>query len=581
MSNHFDVVIVGGGPGGSTLAGMLLKYQPKLKVLIIEREKFPREHVGESQLPQVSAVLNELGIWDQVERAGFPVKIGGTYKWGQGDELWDFNFIPPEAFEGQVRPGKYEGVRHATAFQVDRAQYDDLLLRHAEKLGCTVWEGVAVRDAVHENDTIHHLNLSNGEKVTARYYVDASGHVGVLRRSLGVEIDCPTVLKNIAIWDYWNNTGWADTIGSGGTRVQVISVGYGWLWFIPITPTRTSLGLVCPVNYYKSANKSPEQLYTEAIAASQRITGFLEGATRENVLRTTNDWSFVSERIYGKNWFLVGECAGFADPILSAGLTLTQVGGRELAYTIIALDEGKHDAEWLKSHYQQNQQKRVRQHMRFAEFWYAANGQFTDLREHCREIAKESGLTLSAQKAWAWLAQGGFTNDVLGQAVIGGFDLTSLNQVTQRFMNEDLHWQANDRNIFRLQLNGATKTTIPDYRQGAIVSVPCYERNSKRLAITGVAQVVLLALSKASDIQNIMNVIQQLVVAKVPQVHHGIVMEQALQVLEVLVAEGWVAASLDESLPRLNISSPRDGELIKDHSENWTRGHRNEMTEVA
>ena len=91
-------------------------------------------------------------------------------------------------------------------------------------------------------------------------------------------------------------------------------------------------------------------------------------------------------------------------------------------------------------------------------------------REHCREIAKESGLTLSAQKAWAWLAQGGFTNDVLGQAVIGGFDLTSLNQVTQRFLNEDLHWQANDRNVFRLQLDGATKTTIPDYRQGKVVA---------------------------------------------------------------------------------------------------------------
>ncbi len=581
MAVQFDVVIVGGGPGGSTLAAMLLKYQPTLKVLIIERDHFPREHVGESQLPQVSAVLHELGVWDQVERAGFPVKIGATYKWGQGDELWDFNFIAPEAFEGQPRPGKYEGIRHATAFQVDRARYDDLLLRHAEKLGCTVWEGVAVRDVEHQNDSIQCLNLSSGEKVSARYYVDASGHVGILRRALGVEIDCPTVLKNIAIWDYWNNTAWADTIGSGGTRVQVISVGFGWLWFIPITPTQTSLGLVCPVQYYKNANKQPEQLYLEAIAASGRITRFLEGASRENNLRTTNDWSFVSERVCGQNWFLVGECAGFADPILAAGLTLTQVGGRELAYTILALDAGEHDAAWLIRHYQENQQKRVRQHMRFAEFWYAANGQFTDLREHCREIAKESGLTLSAQKAWAWLAQGGFTNDVLGQAVIGGFDLTSLNQVTQRFLNEDLHWQANDRNVFRLQLDGATKTTIPDYRQGKVVAVPCYERAGKRLAVTGMAQLVLVALNKASDISSIMQVIQQVLVAKLPAAHQPIAMEQALQVLEVLVAEGWVSASLDESLPRLNISSPRDGELIKDHDHDWTGGRREQAAEIA
>jgi flavin-dependent dehydrogenase len=369
MSPQYDVAIVGGGPGGSTLGAMLLKYQPRLKVVIIEREEFPREHVGESQLPQISGILHEIGVWDQVERAGFPVKIGATYKWGKGDELWDFNFVPPEAYEGQARPGKYAGIRQATAFQVDRSLYDTILLRHAEQLGCTVWESTAVREVVHAQDTIQHLQLSNGEAVTARYYVDASGHVGILRRNLGVQIDCPTSLKNIAIWDYWNNTAWADTIGSGGTRVQVMSVGFGWLWFIPITPTRTSLGLVCPASYYKESKLQPEELYQRAIAQSERITGLLNGATREKQLRTTNDWSFVSERVYGKNWFLVGEAAGFADPILAAGLTLTHVGARELAYTILALDEKQHDGEWLKSHYQMNQQKRVRQHMRFAEFW--------------------------------------------------------------------------------------------------------------------------------------------------------------------------------------------------------------------
>lgn len=574
MTTPFDVVIVGGGPGGSTLAGMLLKYQPSLKVLIIERETFPREHVGESQLPQISGILHELGIWDQVERAGFPVKIGASYKWGKGNELWDFNFVPPEAYEGQQRPGQYAGIRQATAFQVDRSIYDTILLRHAEKLGCTVWEGVAVRDVAKDGDAIQSLKLSNGTSVSGKYYVDASGHVGILRRAMGVEIDCPTLLKNIAIWDYWTNTAWADTIGSGGTRVQVMSVGYGWLWFIPITPTRTSLGLVCPASYYKQSGKTPEQLYTEAIASSDRITGFLQGASRENQLRTTNDWSFVSERVYGQNWFLVGECAGFADPILAAGLTLTHVGARELAYTILALEAGGHNGEWLKSHFQQNQQKRVRQHMRFAEFWYASNGQFTDLRDHCREIAKESGLTLTAQKAWQWLAQGGFTNDVLGQAVIGGFDLTSMNQVTQRFLDEDIHWKANDNNVFQLTIEGAQKTTLPDYRHGKVVSVPCYERDGKRLAVTGVTHLVLHALQQASDISTIIAMMQKTLQAQVPVAHHAMVLEHALQVLEVLVSEGWVKASLDEKLPRLNVSSPREGALIQTNRKNYTTGKR-------
>lgn len=574
MSVNHDVVIVGGGPGGSTLASLLLKYRPSFKVLIIEREKFPREHIGESQLPQISAVLHEMGVWDEIELAGFPVKIGASYRWGKKNELWDFNFVPPETYVGQTRPGRFEGIRRSTAFQVDRAIYDTILLRHAQKLGCEVMEGVAVRDAVVTDDAIQQVKLSNGQTLEARYYVDASGHAGILRRALGIEIDCPTVLKNIAIWDYWENTAWADTIGQGGTRVQVISVGFGWLWFIPITSTRTSLGLVCPAQFYKDSKKTPEQLYTEALASSDRITSFLQGAKRDNTLRTTNDWSFVSERLCGKNWFLVGESAGFADPILAAGLTLTQVGARELAYSILALDAGTHDGDWLKLHYQRNQQRRIRQHMRFAEFWYAANGLFFDLKEHCRDIAKESGLHLSGKQAWQWLGQGGFTNDVLGQAVIGGFDLACLNQVTQRFLDEDINWKANDLNIFRLNLVGAAKTTVPDYQRGQVIAVPCHERDGKRLPVLGIMQLLLHALGKADDIAAIMQIIQGVLNAQVPQEHHTIAMEQVLQSLEVLVAEGWVTASLDETRPRLSISSPREGTLIQTRTKTWTTGSR-------
>jgi len=574
MSASYDVAIIGGGPGGSTTASFLLQYQPGLKVLIIEREQFPREHVGESQLPQIGAILQEMGIWDEVERAGFPVKIGATFRWGQKEELWDFNLVPPESFEGQSRPGKFEGVRRDTAFQVDRAKYDDMLLRHAQKRGCQVLEGTAVREVLHQDDVVQGLKLSNGETISARSYVDASGHVGILRRAMGVEIDCPTPLKNIAIWDYWTNTAWAETIGSGGTRVQVISVGFGWLWFIPITPTKTSLGLVCPASFYKQSGKTPEQLYTEALAASERITGFLQGARRENKLRTTNDWSFVSERVYGKNWYLVGECAGFADPILSAGLTLTHVGARELAYTLIALDANSHDRDWMLSHYQQNQQKRVRQHMRFAEFWYAANGQFTDLQAHCQEIARESGLPLKAKHAWAWLAQGGFTNDVLGQAGIGGLDLTGVNQVTQRFFDEDLTWHANDRNVFKLQLTGATKTTLPDYRNGNVIAVPCYERDGKRLAITGMTQLLMFALERGSDIESILKIMRQVLQSKMPAQYHEIAIQQALQNLEVLVSEGWITAGFDERFSKLSISSPRAGAMIQGHDRDWKDGTR-------
>src|SRR5437763_369759 len=115
--SQYDIAIIGGGPTGSTLATYLKQHKPDLKVVVLEREIFPRDHVGESQLPVVSLILNEMGVWDKVEAAGFPIKIGATYKWGRTKELWDFEFIPPDEFKDQERPAKFEGQRTATAFQ--------------------------------------------------------------------------------------------------------------------------------------------------------------------------------------------------------------------------------------------------------------------------------------------------------------------------------------------------------------------------------------------------------------------------------------------------------------------------------
>ena len=235
--HKYDVAIVGGGPAGTTAATLLRKYNPNLSVVIIERETFPRDHVGESQLPPIGAILNEMGCWEKVEAANFPIKIGVTYRWGKTPQLWDFDFVPAEQFHERPRPTPYSGDRTRTALQVDRARYDEILLRHAESVGCDVVEGCGVNSVDHVDDEIKKLTLVDGRTFEAKWYVDASGHSGFLRRSLGVEIECPTNLKNIAIWDYWENAKWADEIGVGGTRVQVLSQPHGWMWFIPLGPT--------------------------------------------------------------------------------------------------------------------------------------------------------------------------------------------------------------------------------------------------------------------------------------------------------------------------------------------------------
>jgi flavin-dependent dehydrogenase len=559
---QYDVAIIGGGPGGSTTGTLLKKYNPELRVLILEREKFPRDHIGESQLPPISPILHEMGCWDKVEAANFPIKIGGTFRWGKSTQAWDIQFIPFSEFKNEPRPGKFEGVRRFVAFQVTRSIYDNILLRHAEEMGCEVREETRVIDVLRDGDQVTGLRLSNNSLIKARYYVDASGHAGILRQAMEVKTYCPTQLKNIAIWDYWDNGEWAVEVGVGGTLIQIISLGFGWIWFIPLGRTRTSIGLVCPADYFKNSGKTPAELYAEAVQSDPTLQRLIAKATPSNNINITKDWSFISERMIGANWFLVGEAAGFADPILSAGLTLAHIGGKELAYTLLALLSGEHEPQWLKKYYDLNTRRRVRQHIRFADFFYAANGQFTKLREHCREIAEEAGLELTPDAAWRWLSQGGFTNEVIGQPAIAGFDLDSARQVARMLTQEDVSWQASDFNIFSLNLEGAVEEFVPAYENGKILPTNCYFRGNYRLPQTGMYGLLIQVLRYASDIETIFKDLIALIRSKFPASQARVAFRQAIQVLEIMVSEGWVNASLDESKPRLNLSTPAEGLTI-------------------
>jgi flavin-dependent dehydrogenase len=559
----FDVVIIGGGPGGSTTGSLLRKYGPDLRVLILEREIFPRDHIGESHLPPISAVLDEMGCWDKVEAANFPIKVGGTYRWGKSPELWHFEFLPLADFKDEPRPGKYEGFRQQTAFQVDRSIYDKILLDHAAELGCVVRQGTRVAEILRDGDRVDGLRLGDGSVVTARYYIDASGNAAILRKAMGVAIDCPTSLKNIALWDYWENAEWAAHIGVGGTRIQIMSLGYGWLWFIPIGPTRTSLGFVCPAEYYKQSGQTAEALYAQAVAADERISALVAKGTRRGVVETTNDWSFLAERTVGENWFLVGETAGFADPILSAGMTLTQTGARELAFTLLELlGPGGHDPAWLKLNYDQNQRARVRQHIRFADYWYACNGQFTDLQAHCAEIAREAGLDLSPQKAWAWLAQGGFANDVVGQAGIGGCSLTVVKSLGSFMGPGAIDWQISGKNRFTLKLEGAAKETLAVYEAGRVAAVQCLARGGRKLPITGFYDLWVQLLQREARIEAVLPALQAWLTREILPEHRRRALGDAFEALEVMVSEGWVEAALDPERNRLELGGTRGGRIM-------------------
>jgi flavin-dependent dehydrogenase len=558
-----DVAIIGGGPVGSTVSTLLRKYNPHLRVLVIEKERFPREHVGESQLPSISPILDEMGAWEKVEAAGFPVKIGASYTWGRTTDRWDFDFFPLEQWSDDPRPARYEGQRLFTAFQVDRATYDEILLRHAEAMGAEVRERTKVDGVLVEGDRVTGLRLDSGEIITARHYVDGSGNVGLIRRALGVEVDAPRELRNIAIWDYWENAQWAVEIGVGATRVQVRSLPYGWMWFIPLGPTRTSIGLICPTEKYREGAESPEALYARAVAEQPDIAQLTRNATRSGLIRTVKDWSQLADRIAGENWFLAGEAAGFADPILAAGMSLAHTSARHVAYTILELERGEHDARWLRELYDERNRNEINRHIRFAQFWYSANGCFTDLQEHCAHIADEAGLKLSPAKAWQWLSQGGFASETGGIATAGSFDLGSARRVVELFDSRQrtTRFAADGYNVFKLNLEGAESSRVGVLRDGRIHPVECYIREKRRLPLLGLFRAVVDVLYQTSDGKEIFEKIRQIVQRSGRSDQRMQLMSQYLQAFDSMIQDGWILRKVNRKRPVLRVDTSSGNQI--------------------
>jgi flavin-dependent dehydrogenase len=482
-----NVAVIGGGPSGSTVGSLLKIQNPQLDVAIFEAARFPRDHVGESLLPATAKVLSELGVWDKVEKAGFPVKLGGLYRWGQTEDVYPLTFLRGEPYEDSPRPGKYEGQRTLTSFQVDRSVFDKILLDHAASLGCKVFEETPVTQVEKEGDRVEALVLGKNERVEADFYVDASGSRGILRKALGVEVEAPTSLRNIAVYDYWQNADWGSRNGVDGTHIYVMSIDWGWLWFIVMGKTRTSVGLVTSAAYYKKSGLTPEELYLQGIESQPLIRQLLEPATRERVLKADSDWSYIADRLVGENWFLAGDSSGFADPILSAGITLAMTGARKVAYSLSELIAGVLDPNWVKSEYDRVQRSNIREHIRFADFWYSVNAKFTDLKDYCAEIARDAGLNLNADDAFRWLGTGGFAGDAGGyeSPAAATFRLSTVKSMVETFGGEEPGWNVQKLKCIRLNLEGATRETSAAYYKGRVQAQESFRRGNNRLFLQG------------------------------------------------------------------------------------------------
>lgn len=312
VQDSTQVLVIGGGPAGSTAAGLLVRQG--FQVSLAERERFPRYHIGESILPAISPILDLLGAKEKVTAHGFQPKGGTFFFWG--DEEWDIQFADL-------------GGGRTSAWQVVRSEFDQLLLEHAKSLGVRVHEGVTVRDVEFTGDRaaaarwVRTDDPSVDGRISFDYLIDASGRGGVLAARHFKNRRFHDVFKNVAAWAYWAG-GKKLTKGPDGA-IAVCSIPRGWFWVIPLHDGTYSVGLVTGKDIFNGARNrlgSVEAVYAEAMRECPAVLDLLENATRVSDMRVEQDYSYVAEQFAGPGYLLSGDAACFLDPLLSTGVHL-------------------------------------------------------------------------------------------------------------------------------------------------------------------------------------------------------------------------------------------------------------------
>jgi FAD-dependent halogenase len=317
--NHeqFDVVVVGGGPGGSTAATFIAMQGHR--VLLLEKEAFPIHKIGESLLPAtIHGICNMLGVKEELEAANFIRKYGGTYRWGKSKEPWTFSFSQSAKLPG---PTSY-------AYQVERMKFDSLLLANARRKGVEVREKHSALNPVVEGDRISGLEFQDHEgqhrEVRCRYLVDASGYTSCLARHVGERI-YSQFFRNVALFGYYRNAKRLQPPRSG--NIFCAAFDKGWFWFIPLSDTLTSVGAVIGQEHAQILRRGLDTALSDLIASCDPIADLLSGSSRVTEgpygeVRVRKDYSYCQTKFWRPGLVLIGDAACFVDPVFSSGVHL-------------------------------------------------------------------------------------------------------------------------------------------------------------------------------------------------------------------------------------------------------------------
>src|SRR5688572_21166743 len=324
---QYDVVVIGGGPAGSTVAALLA--EAGRKVLVVERTKFPRFHIGESLMPETYWVFKRLGMLPKLRDSDFVKKYSVQFVTATGKESQPFFFDERDPREC------------SQTWQVPRDRFDQMMLDNAAGRGAEVWMEANVNDVILEPSDADDLPRATGIVVTpkdgqpvriaAKVVVDATGMNALLSKKLNIRKTDPK-LRKASLFAHYKGCRRDPGKNAGATLVLSTAQNDGWFWYIPLPDDITSVGVVGDLDRLMSdKSRTPEQKLEDEIANCPGLADRMPGSTRVSDVHVISDFSYRASRCAGDGWVLVGDAFGFLDPMYSSGVFLALKSGEMAA----------------------------------------------------------------------------------------------------------------------------------------------------------------------------------------------------------------------------------------------------------